>query len=86
MRHLETVIGPTTEFHDARLFVKGEILYIDFATRFVDGGRFPLDQTVVVHRGFGRQRHLEVSIRTGHTHTRTVCRYDMQVAIKCPRR
>ena len=41
--HLESVIRPTTEFHDARLFVKGEILYIDFATRFVDGRWFPFD-------------------------------------------
>lgn len=67
--HLVSVIRPTTEFHDARLFVKWKILYIDFATRFVDGRRFPLDQPVVVDGGFGRQRHLEVSIRTTHTHT-----------------
>ena len=67
--HLESVICPTTEFHDAGLFVKWEILYIDFATRFVDGRRFPLDQPVAVDGGFGRQRHLEVSIRTTHTHT-----------------
>ena len=69
--HLESVICPTTEFHDAGLFVKWEILYIDFATRFVDGRRFPLDQPVAVDGGFGRQRHLEVSIRTTHTHTHT---------------
>ena len=68
-RHLETVIGPTTELHDAGLFVKGEIFYIDFATGFVDGRRPPFDQAVVVDGGFGRQRHLEVSIGATHTHT-----------------
>ena len=70
-RHLETVIGPTTELHDAGLFVKGEIFYIDFATGFVDGRRPPFDQAVVVDGGFGRQRHLEVSIGATHTHTHT---------------
>jgi hypothetical protein len=69
--HLVSVICPSTEFQDAGLFVKWEILYIDFTTRFEDGRRFPLDQPVAVDGGFGRQRHLEVSIRTTHTHTHT---------------
>ena len=63
--HLVAVIRPTTELHDAGLFVKREILYIDFARRFVDRRWLPLDQTVVVDGGLGRQRHFEVPIRTG---------------------
>ena len=62
--HLVAVIRPTTELHDAGLFVKREILYINFARRFVDRRWLPLDQAVVVDRGLGRQRHFEVPIRT----------------------
>ena len=65
--HLIAVIRPTTELHDAGLFVKREILYIDFARRFVDRRRFPFDEAVVVHRGLRRQRHFKVAVRTANS-------------------
>ena len=64
--HLVAIIRPTTEFHDAGLFVKREIFYINFARRFVDRRWLPFDQPVVVDSGFGGQRHFEVPIRTEH--------------------
>ena len=89
--NLKAIVCPATKLHDAGLFVKWEILYIDFATGFVDGRRLPLDQPVVVDGGFGRQRHLEVSIRTIHTHiihtsfgddsTTTATRYNTRAAL-----
>ena len=62
--NLKSVVGPRSELEHARLFVKGKILDIDLATGFVDGRRFPLDQTVVIHRRFSGKRHLKIAIRT----------------------
>jgi len=61
--YLEAVIGPTTEFQNAGLLVKGEIFYVYLTRRLVNGRRFPLDQPLVVDGCLGRQRNLEVAIR-----------------------
>ena len=61
--YLEAVIGPTTEFQNAGLLVKGEILYVYLTRRLVNGRRFPLDQPLVVDDCLGRQHDLEVAVR-----------------------
>ena len=60
--HLETVVGPRTELEDAGLFVEWKVLDVDLAAGFVDGRRFPFDQSAVIHGGFGRQRHFEIAV------------------------
>jgi hypothetical protein len=39
--HLEAVVSPGTEFHDAALLIKWEILDINLAGGFVDRWRLP---------------------------------------------
>lgn len=60
--HLKTIVGPRAELHNARLLVEWEVFNIDFARRFVNGGRAPLDAARVVERRLRRQRHLEVAV------------------------
>ena len=63
--HLEAVVGPAAELHDAGLLVEGEVLHVDLARGLVDGGRLPLHEAVVPQRRLGGERHLEVAIRAG---------------------
>lgn len=65
--HLKTVVGPRAEFHNARLLIEGEVLDVDLAGRFVNGGRAPLDATRVVERRLRRQRHLEIAVGAADT-------------------
>lgn len=60
--YLEAVIGPTTEFQNAGLLVKGEIFYVYFTRRLVNGWRFPLHQSLMVDRSLRRQGNLEVAV------------------------
>ena len=62
--YLKSIICPAAKFHDTCLFIKWKIFYIYFTGRFVDGGRFPLHQSVVPQRCLGCQGHLKVAIRT----------------------
>ena len=62
MIHLEAVVGPAAELHDAGLLVEGEVLDVHLAGGVVDGRRLPLHQPGVEQRGLGRQRHLEVAV------------------------
>lgn len=60
--YLEAVIGPTTEFQNAGLLVKGEILYVYLTRRLVNGRRLPFHQSLVVDGCLGRQGNLEVAV------------------------
>ena len=73
--HLESIVGPRAKLENTRLFVEGKVLDVDFATRFVDGRRFPFDETSVVHGRFGRQSHLKVTVRAAskQRHTTLIC-------------
>ena len=62
--HLEAVVGPAAELHDAGLLVEGEVLHVHLAGGVVDGRRLPLHQTLAVQRRLGGQRHLEVAVST----------------------
>ena len=61
--HLEAVVGPAAELHDAGLLVEGEVLHVHLAGGVVDGRRLPGHVPRVVQRGLGGQGHLEVAIR-----------------------
>ena len=63
--HLEAVVGPAAELHDAGLLVEGEVLHVDLARGLVDGWRLPLHEAVVPQRRLSGERHLEVPIRAG---------------------
>ena len=62
--HLESVVSPAAELHDARLLVEGEVLDVHLARRVIDGRRTPLDQPRVEQGRLGGQGHLEVAVGT----------------------
>ena len=62
--HLEAVVGPAAELHDAGLLVEGEVLHVHLARGVVDGRRLPLDPPVPVQRGLGGQSNLKVAVST----------------------
>ena len=74
-RYLKTVVGPRSKFEDARLLIEWEVLNVDLARGFVDRRRFPLDQAVVVHRRFRRQRHFKVAIGAAIHSNNSVVKY-----------
>ena len=62
--HLEAVICPAAELHDAGLLVEGEVLHVHLTAGVVDGGGLPFHKALVVQRRLGCQRHLEIPVRT----------------------
>ena len=62
--HLEAVVCPAAELHDTGLLVEGEVLHVHLAGAVVDGGGFPLDESLAVESGLGGQSHLEVAVST----------------------
>jgi hypothetical protein len=44
--YLKPIIRPTAEFQYARLLIEWEIFYVNFTGTFVNGRRFPFDQTL----------------------------------------
>lgn len=61
---LEAIVGPRSEFHDARLLVEWEILDVDLAGGLINCRRLPFHPSGVVESGFGGQCHLEIPIST----------------------
>ena len=47
--HLEAVVGPAAELHDAGLLVEGEVLHVHLAGGVVDGRRPPLHLECIVN-------------------------------------
>ena len=66
MTHLEAVVRPAAELHDTGLLVEGKVLHVHLTGAVVDGGGFPLHQTIVKQSGFGSQGHLEVAVSAEH--------------------
>lgn len=69
--YLEPIVRPATELEHAGLLVKREILDVDLTGGLVNGRRLPLDQTLVVDRRLGGQRHFEVAVRAASQLTTT---------------
>jgi len=64
--NLITVVGPRAEPHSAVLLVEWKELDIHRTGALVDGGRFPVNETVRMYRRLCHQCHLVVAIRTIH--------------------
>lgn len=58
------VICPRSKFHNAGLFVEGEILDIDLAKWFVDGRRLPNYFTSMMKDRFGHDRYFVIPVCT----------------------
>lgn len=66
--YLKAVIGPRTELEDTGLLVEWEVLHVDLAGWFINGGGLPLDQSLMVDGGLRGQGHLEVAVRAASEH------------------
>ena len=64
--HLKAIVCPAAELHHTGLLVEGEILDVHLAGAVVDGGGFPLHQTIVKESGFGCQGYLKVPVSAEH--------------------
>lgn len=62
--HLKSIVCPTAELHDTRLFVEGEVLHVHLAGGVVDGRWLPLHLARVRQGRFGGQSDLEVTVGT----------------------
>lgn len=60
--HLEAVVRPGPELHQAGLLVEREVLHVNLAGALVDGWWLPLNTARVVELCLGGQRHLEVAV------------------------
>ncbi len=62
--NLKPIIGPRPKLHDTRLLVERKVFDINLTGRLVDGGRFPLHQSVVPQGRLCGQCHLKVPVST----------------------
>jgi hypothetical protein len=72
LTYLESIVGPRSKLHEARLVIEGEVPDVDFARRFENGRRRPQYFACVVQHGFCHRRHhvlaVGAAISTKHMH------------------